>query len=70
MAQVQCPNCGSKRFHIKNPDEANDIYEFEYRDGHVFFGVWIDEDDRPTINDDTEIFCNVCGWQGKFHTGR
>ncbi len=70
MAQLQCPNCGSKGFHIKSPDEERDRYEFEYRDGQLFFGVWVDEESRPKMDDDTPIFCNVCAWQGKFHTGQ
>ncbi len=70
MAQFQCPNCGGKTFHIKDPDGNSFIWEFEYRDGEAFFGVWTQESDRPTPDDDTSIFCNVCAWQGRFHTGR
>lgn len=70
MAHLQCPNCGSKTFHIKNPQTDSGIREFEYRDGQPFFGVWVDEENRPEIDDDTPIFCNVCAWQGKFHTGQ
>ena len=65
MVQFQCPNCGSRSFYVKNPDDEHNRLEFEYRDGKVIFGVWIDEDDRPKIDDDTNMFCNVCAWQGK-----
>ena len=69
MAQLRCPNCGNKKFYVKTPGDESGTVEFEYQDGQFIFGVWVDEDSRPDIDNDTEIFCNACAWQGKFHAG-
>ena len=70
MDRFQCPNCGNKTFYIKDPDDSFGIWEFEYRDGKAFFGLWAEEADHPDPDDDTPIFCNACAWQGKFLAGR
>ncbi len=33
MTQSKCPVCGCKKFHVKNPDDDYDVYEFECQDG-------------------------------------
>lgn len=66
MSQSKCPVCGCKQFHVKNPDDAYDIYEFECQDGIVRFDADLDADECPTINEDTEAFCNACAWHDRF----
>ena len=68
MAQTKCPVCGCRQFHVKNPDDAYDIYEFEYLDGEVRFAPDVDQEACPRINDSTPTFCNACKWQDKFKT--
>jgi hypothetical protein len=65
MARSKCPVCGCEKFHVKNPDDEYDIYEFECRDGEVCFEADMENDDCPTIDDGTETYCNKCAWHDK-----
>jgi predicted nucleic acid-binding Zn ribbon protein len=31
MTQSKCPVCNCEKFHVKNPDDEYDVYEFECR---------------------------------------
>ncbi|MBR9979974.1 MAG: hypothetical protein KFF50_03000 [Desulfatitalea sp.] len=66
MAESKCPQCGCRRFYVKNPDDAYDIYEFECRNGEVCFDEGVDGDSCPEISDGTETFCNKCAWHDQF----
>ena len=67
MAESKCPVCGCKKFHVKNPDDDYDVYEFECRDGEVSFEEDLDDDECPQVSDTTETFCNACAWHDKFN---
>jgi hypothetical protein len=66
MQQSKCPICSCKEFHVKNPDDAYEIYAFEYRDGKICFDPGVDSSGCPQIDDGTETFCNACAWHDKF----
>lgn len=66
MSQSKCPVCGCQQFHVKNPDDAYDIYEFECHDGVVRFDADLDPDACPNINEATEAYCNACAWHDRF----
>ncbi|MDL2329686.1 hypothetical protein LJC71_08090 [Desulfosarcina sp. OttesenSCG-928-A07] len=65
MAAAQCSICGCEIFYVKNPDDAYEIFEFRYEDGKV---VWLTEDleGAPEMTPDTEVYCTICAWHGKF----
>ncbi|MDL2275832.1 hypothetical protein LJC22_06880 [Desulfosarcina sp. OttesenSCG-928-G10] len=60
-----CPICGCDIFYVKSPDDAYEIFEFRVDDGKV---VWLtgDAEEMPEITPDTEVYCNICAWHGKF----
>ncbi len=60
---MKCPLCGSKHFYIKDPDNAYEIYEFEYVDDKIVFQE--DTPEAPGIFEETEIYCTQCAWHGK-----
>ena len=66
MARSKCPVCGSEKFHVKNPDDQYDIYEFECQDGEVCFEDDLADEACPPVDDNTETFCNTCAWHDKF----
>ncbi len=68
MTQSKCPVCHCKTFHVKNPADEYDYYEFECRDGEVCFEEDLDEDECPMVKDDTETYCNACAWHDRFDT--
>ncbi|MEJ2589194.1 MAG: hypothetical protein P8165_16785 [Deltaproteobacteria bacterium] len=66
MADAKCPICGSKRFYVKNPDDEYDLYEFECRDGEIYFEDTLTDEECPEVRDGTETYCNNCAWHDKF----
>jgi hypothetical protein len=67
MAESKCPVCGCKKFHVKNPDDDYDVYEFECRDGEIYFEEDLEDGDCPPVSDATETFCNACAWHDKLN---
>ena len=70
MTPSKCPVCGCQTFHVKNPDDPYDIYEFQCREGEVHFQPDVDAQEAPPIHEATETFCNACAWHGRFQTIR
>ena len=66
MSQSKCPVCGCKQFHVKDPEDSYDIYEFECQDGVIRFEGTLEADDCPKINEETETYCNACAWHDRF----
>lgn len=66
MTQSTCPVCGCRQFHVKNPDDAYDTYEFECEDGEICFDEALDADECPEITAATETYCNQCAWHDRF----
>ncbi len=68
MRQSKCPLCGCGKFHVKDPDDPYEIYEFECRDGDICFEDDSTDKECPRIGAGTETFCNACAWHGRFDT--
>lgn len=65
---MSCPVCRSHQFYIKDPSDAFEIYEFEYRDGQIRFAETEVDDGLAEIGEDHEIYCQICAWHGKKST--
>ena len=63
---MKCPDCGSQRFYVKDPEDQYNISEFDLKDGEIVYSDT--EPDLLEIVDDTETFCNRCAWHDKFKT--
>jgi hypothetical protein len=31
MKDIECPDCGSRKFYVKDPEDGFEVYEFECR---------------------------------------
>lgn len=63
---MKCPDCGSQRFYVKDPEDQYNISEFDLKDGEIVYSDT--EPDLLEITGDTETFCNRCAWHDKFKT--
>ena len=63
---MACPLCGSKRFYVKDPNEAYDTYSFDLEASGVVFSEDVDESDCPEIDEETHTYCEQCAWHGRF----
>lgn len=68
MPESKCPYCGSQSFYVKDPQDQYEIYEFDLKCGKVQFKPGEEDFQLPAIGDDTETYCGVCSWHGKFNT--
>ena len=68
MVELKCPLCGSKSFYTKDPGDSYEIYEFDLTEGKIVFNSEVDESDLPTVDGETETYCNRCAWHEKFKT--
>jgi hypothetical protein len=68
MAESKCPFCGSQSFYFKDPQDQYEIYEFDLQDGEVQFRPQEDDTSPPEITEETETYCELCSWHGKFKT--
>ena len=66
MPDPKCPVCGCERFHVKNPQDAFDVYEFECRDGRPVFDADTDPGEAPEIRAETVAYCNRCAWHDRY----
>jgi hypothetical protein len=65
MVKLKCPLCGSNSFYTKDPIDPYEIYEFELTEGKIVFNLEVDESDMPTVDEETETYCNRCAWHDK-----
>jgi hypothetical protein len=63
---MKCPVCGCPKFYLKDPDDEYETYEFECPKGEVCFDPEVDASCAPTVEEDTETYCNQCAWHDKF----
>lgn len=66
MSSMKCPDCGAKRFYVKDPEDQYNIFEFDLEDGGV---IRFDEgSDTGSIEvlDETETYCDRCAWHDTF----
>lgn len=62
---MKCPLCRSQHFYVKDPEDAYEMFPFNYSEGSICFDPDVDPTRTPTIDDGTETFCNQCAWHGK-----
>ncbi len=68
MRPMQCPDCGSQRFYVKDPEDQYTIFEFELKDGKI---VPVDQETTSIpleVVEETETYCDCCAWHDKFKT--
>ena len=64
MAAMKCPDCGSSRFYIKDPDDQFNISEFEVVGDEI---VYLESDEEPLpVEEETETYCDTCAWHDIF----
>ena len=66
MSPMKCPDCGRRKFYIKDPNDQYTIREVQLDKDEV---VYLDEDDETShlqVSNDTELFCDRCAWHDKF----
>jgi hypothetical protein len=68
MSDSKCPLCGSQSFFVKDPVDPYEIYEFDLEEGEIIFSSEGDESELPTVEDETETYCNRCAWHDKLKT--
>ena len=68
MADSKCPLCGSQSFFFKDPVDPFEIYEFDLEGGKIKFSSEIEESELPTVEGETETYCNRCAWHDKLKT--
>jgi hypothetical protein len=62
MADGTCPQCGSRRFFVKDTEDPYEVYSFEIAGGEIRFD---DSEERPPVGPETEAFCNRCSWHDR-----
>jgi hypothetical protein len=62
---MKCPLCRSQHFYIKDPQDAYETYPFNCAEGSIYFDPDVDPSGIPSIDAETETFCNQCAWHGK-----
>ncbi len=67
MSSKKCPDCGSKSFYVKDPEDQYTIFEFDL-DGGKITPNNADESEPLEVVEETETFCDKCAWHDKFKT--
>ena len=57
---MQCPDCGSQRFYVKDPEDQYNIFGFDLKEGRIVYSGKESEFDPLEIVDETETFCDRC----------
>jgi hypothetical protein len=70
MAVWKCPFCGSQNFYVKNPEDQYEIFEFDLQGGQIQFKPGEEGGTPPAVEAETETYCGLCSWHGKFNTLR
>lgn len=67
MVSKKCPDCGSKSFYVKDPDDQYTLFEFNWEEGKI---IQTNPEESETIDvvDETETYCDTCAWHDKFKT--
>jgi hypothetical protein len=68
MAAMKCPDCGARRFYVKDPQDQYTLCEFSLENGIVEYLKDEAEEGHIEIFDDTETYCDRCAWHDKFKT--
>ena len=70
MSPMKCPDCGARRFYVKDPEDQFNLFEFDLKEGgEVCFDEGIDHN-QIEVSEETETYCDRCAWHDKFKTLR
>ena len=68
MSSMKCPDCGARRFYVKDPGDQYNTYEFDLtKEGIIHFD---EGNDSVLIEvlEETETCCDRRAWHDKFST--
>jgi hypothetical protein len=68
MVPMKCPDCGSQRFYVKDPEDQYNIFEFDLKEGEIVCSDKEAEGEPLEVVEETETFCDRCAWHDKFKT--
>ncbi len=68
MPANKCPDCGSRRFYVKDPEDVYTIFEFDMHDGEIIPSGQQTDSCPLEVTEETETFCNRCAWHDTFKT--
>ncbi len=68
MTSKKCPDCGARRFYVKDPEDHYDIYEFDLSEEGVIQFVEESNSSPIEVIEETKIYCDRCAWRGKLKT--
>lgn len=68
MSSKKCPDCGARRFYVKDPEDQYNTFEFDLtEEGVIHFDE--ENDTNPIeVSEATETYCDRCAWHDKFGT--
>lgn len=64
----KCPDCGAKRFYIKDPQDQYTLREFEITEDGISYLENDTDSEHLQVGDEIETFCDRCAWHDKFKT--
>jgi hypothetical protein len=68
MTRMECPDCRSPGFYVKDPEDQYNVCDFTMKDGEIVFTNLESESDVLEVSDDNETFCCRYAWHDKLKT--
>jgi len=68
MAAMKCPDCGAKRFYVKDLEDEYMLCEFSLENGSIEYLHDEPGEGQIPVLDYTETYCDRCAWHDKFKT--
>ncbi len=65
MAPGACPQCGCRRFYVKDPEDSFETYNFEVSEGKIRFDDSQLSESPPEVGPETEAYCDCCSWHDR-----
>jgi DNA-directed RNA polymerase subunit RPC12/RpoP len=66
MERVKCPDCGAKRFFVKDLEDQFNTSTFNLENGKMEYSDEGTGANHIPVSEDTEIFCERCAWHDTF----
>lgn len=66
MATPKCPDCGTQKFYVKDPEDQFNICEFNLTEDGIEYIDTEDNAEHLDITEETETYCDRCAWHDKF----
>ncbi|MFP4474299.1 MAG: hypothetical protein ACLFOY_02000 [Desulfatibacillaceae bacterium] len=61
---MKCPVCGCRRFHLPDPEDPYEIYEFEVDGEQARFRCEQEGIPAPALDEEARCSCDQCSWSG------